>query len=91
MPALKAVDESTGINFSASNASFDISLNGGAAVSVNVTLNAGGADLNGDSVYGDRKDVLQAIQTAIDGTALSGNVIASFDDDDKLSFTTTTP
>jgi len=91
VPAIRGIDESTGINFSASNASFDISLNGAAAVSVNVTLNAGGSDLNGDSVFGDRKDVLQAIQTAIDGTALSGNVIASFDDEDKLLLTTTTP
>ncbi len=89
VPALKAVDESTGINFSTSNASFDISLNGAAAVSVNVNLNAAGSDLNGDSVYGDRKDVLQAIQTAVDATALNGSVIASFNADNKLVFKTT--
>jgi flagellar hook-associated protein 2 len=90
VPALRAVDESTGINFATSNASFDISLNGAAAVSVNVNLNAAGADLNGDSIYGDRKDILQAIQTAVDATALNGNVIASFNDDDKLVFNTAT-
>ncbi len=90
-PAAKAVDESTGINFSTSNASFDISLNSGPAESVTVNLNADGLDLNSDGIYGDRKDVLQAIQTAVDATALNGNVIASFDDDDKLIFKTTNP
>jgi flagellar capping protein FliD len=90
VPALRTVDESSGINFSTSNANFDISLNGAAAVSVNVNLNANGSDLNGDSVYGDRKDVLQAIQTAVDATTLNGSVIASFNDDDKLIFNTTT-
>jgi flagellar capping protein FliD len=90
IPSLGVVDENTGINFSLSNASFDISLNGAAAVSVNVNLNSSGIDLNGDNVYGDRKDVLQAIQTAVDATGLNGNVIASFNDSDKLVFKTTT-
>jgi len=92
--SLTAVDEVTGINFSgANNATFDITLAGSVAVSASVTvnLNADGADLNGDGIYGDRKDVLQAIQTAVDATALNGDVIASFNDDDKLVFNTTTP
>lgn len=91
----RIVDESTGIDFSTSNASFDINIAGtvNASASVTVDLNAGGSDLNGDGIYGDRKDVLQAIQTAVDtasGGVLSGNVIASFNDDDKLIFTSTT-
>jgi len=87
----RAIDETTGIDFASSGASFDISLNAAAAVSVNVNLNADGADLNGDGVYGDRKDVLQAIQTAVDATALNGSVIASFNENDRLVFSTTNP
>lgn len=91
VPATRSVDPTDGINFASSNATFSISLNGAPAEAVTVNLNAQGSDLNGDSVFGDRKDVLQAIQTAVDATALNGNVIASFDDNDKLVFTTTTP
>lgn len=90
-PGSGTVQETDGINFSLNNATFSISLNGGPAEAVTVNLNAGGSDLNGDSVYGDRKDVLQAIQTAIDATALNGNVTASFNEFDKLIFTTTNP
>lgn len=85
------VPESKGINFSLNNATFDLSLNGGAAVSVTVNQNASGVDLNSDGIFGDRKDTLQAIQTAIDGTALAGQVVASFDSSDHLIFTTQTP
>ncbi|NVK37122.1 MAG: flagellar filament capping protein FliD [Gammaproteobacteria bacterium] len=84
------VDSETGINFALNNANFSISLNGGPAEAVTVTQNASGQDLNGDGIYGDRKDTLQAIQTAIDGTALNGSVIAEFDDNDNLVFKTTT-
>lgn len=87
----RSVSEDEGINFSSSNASFSLSLNGAAAEAVTVNLNAAGADLNSDGIFGDRKDILQAIQTAIDATALNGDVVASFDDSDKLIFTTTTP
>ena len=92
VPALQAVAATDGINFAASNATFSLSLNGGAAEAVTVNLDASGSDLNGDSIFGDRKDVLQAIQTGIDANgALNGNVIASFDDNDNLMLTTTTP
>lgn len=87
----RSVDSEEGIDFSLSNATFEISLNGGAAELVTVSLDASGNDLNGDGIFGDRKDTLQAIQTAIDATALNGDVVASFDDNDKLIFTTTTP
>src|SRR5690606_12109328 len=39
-------------------------------------------------VFGDRKDTLQAIQTAIDATALNGQVTASFDAGGYLIFET---
>jgi flagellar hook-associated protein 2 len=87
----RSIPEDEGINFSSSNASFSISLNGAPAEAVTVNLNADGLDLNGDNVYGDRKDTLQAIQTAIDATALNGSVVASFDDSDKLIFTSSNP
>lgn len=90
IPGNVRVDSSTGLDFSLNNASFDISLNGAAAVSVTVNQQASGVDLNSDGIFGDRKDTLQAIQNAIDGTALSGQVVASFDDDDFLIFTTQT-
>ena len=86
-PGSQSVAESEGINFSANNATFSLDIGGG-AIPVTVNLNAAGNDLNGDSVIGDRKDTLQAIQTAIDATALSGNVIADFDDNGFLTFTT---
>lgn len=91
VPGSTIVNSSTGINFATSNATFSISLNGGAAEAVTVNLNADGLDLNSDGIFGDRKDTLQAIQTAVDATALNGSVIAAFNDDDKLVFTTTTP
>ncbi|OUS41495.1 flagellar capping protein [Oleispira antarctica] len=86
-PGSQSVLESEGINFAANNATFSLDIGGG-AIPVTVNLNAAGNDLNGDSVIGDRKDTLQAIQTAIDATALSGNVIADFDDNGFLTFTT---
>lgn len=85
----RPVLSTTGINFATDNATFSIAVDGNAPVAVTVNQNAAGADLNGDSVYGDRKDVLQAIQNAIDATALNGQIIASFTDDDRLQFTTT--
>lgn len=90
VPGTQIIDSSDGLDFSTNNATFSISLNGAAAEAVTVNLNADGLDLNGDSVFGDRKDTLQAIQTAIDATALNGNLIASFNDSDNLIFTTTT-
>ena len=90
VPAGQTIASTVGINFAANNATFSLSLNGGADEAVTVNLNAAGTDLNGDSVYGDRKDVLQAIQTAIDANgALNGNVVASFNDNDRLVFTST--
>ena len=86
-PGNKAVAESEGINFAANNATFSLDIGGG-PIAVTVSANAAGNDLNGDSVIGDRKDTLQAIQTAIDATALSGGVIADFDDNGFLTFTT---
>jgi len=90
----RAIEDATGINFSgANNATFDLTLTKSAVPitgAVSVNLNAAGADLNGDGIFGDRKDVLQAIQTAVDATALNGEVIASFNDDDRLVFTSTT-
>ncbi len=87
-----SVASTSGIDFATTNATFSLKLNGGAAEAVTVNLNASGLDLNGDSTFGDRKDTLQAIQTAIDANVnLNGNVTASFDKNDKLVFTTTTP
>jgi len=92
VPSLQTVNESDGINFSASNATFSLSLNGAAAEAVTINLDASGSDLNGDSIFGDRKDILQAIQTGIDANGvLNGNVTASFDNNDKLVLTTTNP
>ncbi|GAA6134924.1 hypothetical protein NBRC116188_17140 [Oceaniserpentilla sp. 4NH20-0058] len=91
LPANRTVSDDEGIDFASSNATFSVSLNGGAAEAVTVNLNAAGLDLNGDGDFGNRKDTLQAIQTAIDATALNGDVIASFDDGGKLVLTTTTP
>lgn len=91
IPGNVSVGTDVGLDFSLNNASFDLSLNGGASVSVTVNQNASGTDLNGDGVFGDRKDTLQAIQNAIDATSLSGSVVASFDSNDFLIFTTQTP
>jgi flagellar hook-associated protein 2 len=55
---------------------------------VTVNQNAAGLDLNSDGEIGDRKDTLQAIQTAIDATGLNGLVEAKFDKDDRLIFET---
>lgn len=84
----RTVSDSTGINFATSNATFSLEVDGGGPVAVTVNLNASGQDLNGDGVYGDRKDTLQAIQTAIDSTALNGAVTASFDSNGYLIFET---
>ncbi|EAT12538.1 flagellar filament capping protein FliD [Bermanella marisrubri] len=89
VPGGVVVQETDGINFANSNASFSLSLNGGPAEAVTVNLNASGNDLNSDGVFGDRKDILQAIQTAIDGTALNGQVEAQFNDDGRLYFQST--
>ena len=86
-PGNVPVDAATGIDFAANNATFSLDIGGG-PVAVTVNLNAAGNDLNGDGVIGNRKDTLQAIQTAIDATALSGDVIANFDDNGYLTFTT---
>ena len=88
VPASKTVATTDGINFNTTNATFSLKVDGGAAVAVTVNQDANGADLNGDSVFGDRKDVLQAIQNAVDATALNGVVTASFNTNDKLVFTT---
>lgn len=85
----RPVDTSTGIDFASANASFWLAVDGGAAVAVTVTERASGRDLNSDGVFGDRQDSLQAIQNAIDSTALNGQVTASFDDNGYLRFTTT--
>ncbi len=87
-PSTTSVASTDGIDFSAANATFSIDLDGGGAVAVTVDEDAATSDLNGDSVYGDRLDILQAIQNGIDATALSGDVTASFDDNNKLLFST---
>ncbi|MGK0249675.1 MAG: flagellar capping protein FliD [Oleispira sp.] len=86
-PGNRALATDEGINFALNNASFSLDIGGG-AVAVNVNVNAAGNDLNGDSIIGDRKDTLQAVQTAIDATALNGDVLAGFDDNGYLTFTT---
>jgi flagellar capping protein FliD len=86
-PGNRALATTEGINFALNNASFSLDIGGG-AIAVTVNANAAGNDLNGDSIIGNRKDTLQAVQTAIDATALSGNVIAEFDDNGYLTFTT---
>ena len=88
VPADASVATTDGINFNLTNATFSLKVDGGAAVAVTVNEDASGSDLNGDSVFGDRDDILQAVQNAIDATALSGDVTASFDNNNKLVFTT---
>src|SRR5690606_26053350 len=88
----QAVAENKGIDFATSNATFELTITGAAGMQsavVNVTANAVGNDLNGDGVFGDRKDTLQAIQSAIDATSLNGKVVASFDKNGHLQFQTT--
>jgi flagellar hook-associated protein 2 len=85
----RLVDEDTGINFQANNATFSLDVDGAGPVAVTVDQNAQGQDLNGDGTFGDRQDTLQAIQTAIDATALNGQVLASFDNNGYLKFETT--
>ena len=85
---IRTVSSSAGINFAANNATFSLNVDGAGPVAVTVNLNASGADLNGDGVFGDRKDTLQAIQTAIDATALNGQVTAAFDRSGYLIFET---
>jgi flagellar hook-associated protein 2 len=88
LPAFRTVAETEGINFATSNATFSLDVGGG-AVAVTVNQNAGGLDLNGDFIYGDRNDTVQAVQNALDATSLNGLVVAAFNDDNKLVFTTT--
>ncbi|UZK04097.1 flagellar filament capping protein FliD [Venatoribacter cucullus] len=88
LPGNRAVAADAGINFATSNASFSLDIGGG-SVAVTVSQNAAGTDLNGDGVFGDRNDTLQAIQNALDNTAgLAGAVTASFDKNGFLTFTT---
>ncbi len=84
----RSVDEDNGINFSSNNATFELDVDGAGPVAITVTDDASGQDLNGDGVYGDRLDTLQAVQSAIDASSLSGAVVASFDDDGYLRFET---
>lgn len=86
-PGDRSLATTEGINFASSNATFSLDIGAG-AIPVTVNLNAAGNDLNSDGTIGDRKDTLQAVQTAIDATALSGDVVASFDDNGFLIFTT---
>ena len=86
-PGGRALSSAEGINFSTNNATFSLDIGAG-AIPVMVNLNAAGNDLNADGIIGDRKDSLQAIQTAIDATGLNGDVIAEFDSDGYLIFTT---
>lgn len=85
----RTVNSDVGIDFSTNNATFDLSIDGAAAVTVTVNQDAEGQDLNDDGTFGDRLDTLQAIQTAIDASSLSGAVTASFDDNGYLRFETT--
>ncbi|GGY39475.1 hypothetical protein GCM10011297_10850 [Bacterioplanes sanyensis] len=84
----RVVAADDGIDFSANNASFSLAVDGNPAVAVTVTQDASGQDLNNDGVFGDRKDSLQAIQTAIDATSLNGQVVAKFNDEGYLQFET---
>lgn len=88
LPGRNSVANGAGLNFALDNATFALSLDGAPAVNVVVNQNAQGVDLNSDGTY-DRKDSLQAIQNAIDATALSGAVTASFDNSGYLVFSTT--
>ncbi|KZZ41105.1 flagellar capping protein [Thalassolituus sp. HI0120] len=85
----RTVDTDVGIDFAANNGTFSLNIDGTGPVAVTVNQNASGVDLNGDGVFGDRKDTLQAIQTAVDATSLNGKVTASFDDQGYLQFETT--
>lgn len=84
----RTVSGNVGINFSSNNATFSLNVDGTGPVAVTVNQNASGVDLNSDGVFGDRKDTLQAIQTAIDATSLNGKVTASFNDQGYLLFET---
>src|SRR5690606_24597771 len=88
LPGNRAVAADAGINFATSNATFSLDIGAG-PVAVTVSQNAAGTDLNGDGVFGDRNDTLQAIQNALDSTpGLNGAVTASFDKNGFLTFTT---
>ncbi len=87
LPGGVGVDKSQGINFAANNATFSLNIDSLGPVQVTVNQNAQSTDLNGDGVY-DRKDTLQAIQSAVDDTSLNGVVTASFDNNGHLIFTT---
>jgi flagellar capping protein FliD len=90
VPTIKQFDADEGIDFSTNTAGFSLSVDGAPAVAVTVNQNAASSDLNGDSIFGDRKDVLQAIQNGIDATSLNGSVVASFNSNGQLVFTTAT-
>lgn len=89
LPGADTVASTLGINFAANNATFSLNIDGAGPVAVTVNQNANGIDLNGDGVHGDRKDSLQAVQSAIDATSLNGQVTAQFDSNGYLIFTTT--
>src|SRR5690606_22454793 len=87
LPGNRAVAADAGINFATSNASFSLNI-GGSHVAVTVSQNAAGTDLNGDGVFGDRNDTLQAVQNALDSTPdLIGSLTASFDNISCLTYT----
>lgn len=75
----------TGVDFSLNNATFDITVNG-TTKSVTVSEKAFGKDLNGDGVFGDQKDNLQAVQNALN--AANVNATASLNDNGYLVFST---
>src|SRR5690606_6892257 len=88
LPGNRAVAADAGISCSPSTASVSLNMGGG-PVAVTVSQKAAGTDLNGDGVFGDRNDTLQAVQNALDNTAgLNGAVTASFDKNGFLTFTT---
>lgn len=74
-----------GIDFSSNNATFDITVNG-TTKSITVSEKALGKDLNGDGVFGDQKDNLQAVQNALN--AANVNATASINDNGYLVFKT---
>ncbi|BCE02273.1 flagellar filament capping protein FliD [Marinicellulosiphila megalodicopiae] len=97
LQAEQEVLENTGIDFSSDNASFTLNVNGTSDVAVDgvdisITLDediSDQYDSEGNvSVDKTREDVLAHIQAKIDETVLNGHVTASFNNNNRLVFST---
>lgn len=91
LPAQSGVGDvlSAGQNFSAAPRVISISLDGG-VTTVEVLIDGDASSVAfGGETPGTLANALAAIQDAIDATALSGDVVAMLDDDDRIYFAST--